>query len=341
MALEATIPHDAEELSALHEDVASEFWGGLLLLGDVIEHSFDAGAAQRAFRALLFDGGPGPWKLDREDLAAFEAQGWRDFLNDAMGSRIDIIEWVVGWRQAAEYAGQGICPGARLVGPSVEARREAVKALVQRAAQEIELGKIMHGERFLHLWRGVQARGALDGFGGLLTAEGLGLLSGAQPSQIRQAIAAGELTPAEDGGIPLGQARAWLARRREFRPSRWLNLDDDQWPVDRSKVLEPDAAGNVWVPQDADGVPFTPVHVVRVLNRTGGLRVTTGAKGYEVQHDSYADAFAALMAMEVPRWRRRNEAGNWGIVRARGNWVAVPLREIERQLVALGAEAGR
>ncbi|MGA0587729.1 hypothetical protein ACO2Q2_11450 [Dyella sp. KRB-257] len=41
---------------------------------------------------------------------------------------------------------------------------------------------------------------------------------------------------------------------------------------------------------------------------------TIGAKGEEIRVDSFPDALEALRKMKVPRWRRPNPQGNWGIV---------------------------
>lgn len=64
------------------------------------------------------------------------------------------------------------------------------------------------------------------------------------------------------------------------------------------------------VPVAADGSIFGP-H----LERNG--RYTVGAKGSEVQYDHFDAALAALREMDMPRWRRPNTAGNWGIVTGR------------------------
>ena len=73
--------------------------------------------------------------------------------------------------------------------------------------------------------------------------------------------------------------------------------------------------------------------------RRGRISITIGAKGEEVQHrDFYEEALTALAKMDVARWRRRNSAGNWGIVRARGAWVAVSKAEIDRQIAEKQAE---
>lgn len=65
------------------------------------------------------------------------------------------------------------------------------------------------------------------------------------------------------------------------------------------------------VPVAGDGSTFNPG-----IARNG--RYTVGAKGAEVQYVDFEEALAALRAMDKPRWRRPNAAGNWGIVSGRG-----------------------
>jgi hypothetical protein len=62
------------------------------------------------------------------------------------------------------------------------------------------------------------------------------------------------------------------------------------------------------IPYDRRGEAFDPV----TCCRDGGY--WAGPKGAETKHATYAAALAALRAMDVPRWRRPNRNGNWGIV---------------------------
>jgi len=47
-----------------------------------------------------------------------------------------------------------------------------------------------------------------------------------------------------------------------------------------------------------------------------------GANGEEVPHTTFEEALACLQSMATPRWRRPNDAGNWGIVSGR-DWKRV------------------
>lgn len=69
------------------------------------------------------------------------------------------------------------------------------------------------------------------------------------------------------------------------------------------------------VPVARDGTWFSPA-----LRRAGGY--TIGAKGEEQVVADYHQALAQLREMTVPRWRRPNPKGNWGIV-AGVSWESV------------------
>jgi hypothetical protein len=63
----------------------------------------------------------------------------------------------------------------------------------------------------------------------------------------------------------------------------------------------------VLLPVAKDGTWFGP-HLMRAG------QFTIGEKGDEQRVDSFEEALAGLRSMPVPRWRRPNPLGNWGIV---------------------------
>jgi hypothetical protein len=69
----------------------------------------------------------------------------------------------------------------------------------------------------------------------------------------------------------------------------------------------------VVVPIARDGSKFTPT-----LKRKTGFWI--GEKGAERTVETFEEALSEFRRMQVPRWRRPNEAGNWGIVAGVG-WV--------------------
>ncbi len=325
-----------DDLTDLHCEIASTLEEDLHRLGEVLECIFGEGPAHAALRALMVDScihGPA-----REEFRAeCDRLGWRAYLAERSGY-IDAVELTHKWREGAEYAGQGIAPRERSGGPvSLDDRKRRIEALIAYGQVMLRHGATLFGGDHLGIWKGVAARAAID-FGGTVTLEGVHLLSGVSLGAVRNAVSLGELQPDEAGNIPAEEAKAWLARRRDFCPSRWENPSDDQAPLDAETAVKGNDKGMISVPQDGEGTPFTPEHVVRTAKSGPGLSITVGAKGSEEQHRDFYEALAALTRMDVARWRRRNGAGNWGIVRARGPWVAVSKAEIDRQLAARAAE---
>jgi hypothetical protein len=68
---------------------------------------------------------------------------------------------------------------------------------------------------------------------------------------------------------------------------------------------------DIQVPFAKDGSFF---HPQLRKKRTGTY--TVGGKDNELTFDSFDDALAYLGTMSVAKWRRQNDAGNWGIVSA-------------------------
>jgi hypothetical protein len=330
------VPRDDDGLTDLHFRTAQDLLSGVERLGPVLTLTFGEEAATTALRALLVDS----CHIGRsrtEQRAFFDRLGWRAYLDeDGINDAVFLTQ---DWRDAAAYAGQGIAPDeAPGTPPSEEDRIRRIEELAARARVMLEGGDALFPNGNFDVWKGVLARHAID-FGGTVTVEGIQILSGLTLSAIRSAISLGQLNPDDNGSIASEEAKAWLGRRREFCPSRWTNLEDAGGVYSGSKAGEPDEHGMIYVPQDRDGVPFTPEHVVRAARSRPGLSITVGAKGEEEQYRDFYEALAALARMDVARWRRPNEFGNWGTVRARGAWVAVSKAEVDRQLAAKTAEA--
>lgn len=328
------LPNSDDGFTDLHLSIAMELDLRLAHLGRVLDLTFGQAPTRAALRALLVGDA-----ASTSALAAFDELGWQDFLEAERGRSVDFVALTQVWRDGAEYAAQGVAPREILHGSStLDDRRARIEALIAHAKAILECGDVLFGNRFNYVWRAVAARAAID-FGGVVSPEGIQLLSGVLPVAIRNAISKGELQLDTTGTIGAGQALKWLERRREFCPSRWTDLRDDQAILDRDNVTTANDEGMIFVPQDAEGKPFTPEYVVRAAKSGGGLSITVGLKGDERQFKDFYEALDALLQMDAPRWRRRNAAGNWGIVRARGAWVKVSKAEIDRQLAAKAAEA--
>lgn len=161
------------------------------------------------------------------------------------------------------------------------------------------------------------SRHAIDTGEGEVDLQSLALFGGVTEGRIRNILSSG------DGGLEkVGQrvtavsAAAWLKGRKEFFASIWQQSDEA-----RPEAPSPDFSDEVvFVPVAADGSFFHPG-----LARGGKFMV--GPKGGEVSHPSFAEALSALHRMATPRWRRPNEAGNWGIVSGR-DWKRIELHQL-------------
>jgi len=343
MAPEPTIPQTNDHLADLHYDIAGSFEYRLARLATSLAVLFGESTTRSAFASLLIPTSLSPEQRTRL-LQDLERDGIARFIHDqAPGGVIDTPEITSVCRQAAEYANQGCAPMERPdVEPSLEDRERRIRHLIEDVARLRPCSHALIGPEYDYIWDAFDARKAIDGFGGKAPLKGLRVLASLPMAVMRTAVSEGDLRPDQDGMLEPESALAWLVRRRQFCPSRWRNLADDQWPFDPKRALADDS-DTVLVPQDLEGTPFVPEFVVRPA-RGGGLSITIGKKGAETQLGDFHDALRRLSELartgDVPRWRRRNEAGNWGIVRARGAWVAVSKSEIARQLAALSSSGG-
>ena len=86
------------------------------------------------------------------------------------------------------------------------------------------------------------------------------------------------------------------------------------------------AASNGFV----DDVVFVPVAADTSFFNLGlarGGKLVIAGKGEGVSHSTFEEALGALHKMATPRWRRPNDAGNWGIVSGR-EWKRVGRRQL-------------
>lgn len=92
--------------------------------------------------------------------------------------------------------------------------------------------------------------------------------------------------------------------------SKQISLPKRKTQVPQAPASQPDDAALSLidiVPVARDGSWFSPR-----LHRSAGF--TIGAKGEEFVVATYPEALKQLRDMAVPRWRRPNSRGNWGIV---------------------------
>ena len=157
------------------------------------------------------------------------------------------------------------------------------------------------------------ARRSIERKTGLIEPVALAILGGVSEGRVRNLMSG---TSAEirsvDGKIPAADAERWLQGRAAFWPSIW---SEDPLLEKENEMTE------VRVPQASDGTVFHPG-----LRRRSGYMV--GEKGQELTIENYDAALRALSEMDVPRWRRPNSQGNWGIVKASG-WTLLSRRDLK------------
>jgi hypothetical protein len=255
--------------------------------------------------------------------------GWREYLDDQAWT--DWIELSQPIRDWACYGIEGaVFNGERQKLP----REERVRKLNDAAVSLLACGAPLLPDQGVWALHFVRARFVFD-FGGAFTLRDLQLLAQIGYPAVRNAAASGELILSKDGTVEHELGVQWLTRRRGFLPSRWRNPEDDQYPI---AFVGQDGGDTTQVPQCEDGL-FLPETTMRGNRKSGGMHVTIGAKGEEESVTDFFEALRKLARMPTPRWRRRNAAGNWGIVRARGAWVSVPTKLISKQLATMVSES--
>lgn len=156
------------------------------------------------------------------------------------------------------------------------------------------------------------ARRKIERQDGVVEPQALAILGGVSEGRVRNLTAGASAEIGSLGGkIPAVEAGRWLEGRGAYWPSIWSN---------EQELEEESEMDTVRVPQASDGTVFHPG-----LRRRSGYMV--GEKGNELTVKNYDAALKILEDMDVPRWRRPNSQGNWGIVKAIG-WTAFSRREL-------------
>ena len=189
---------------------------------------------------------------------------------------------------------------------------EAGVAFLERADIQRIAGKDNQLSKIVAL---AQSRWNLDHTTGDVDPASLAILGGLSEGRIRNMMSGeGRAFENTGGRISATSALAWLQDRPAFFNSIWQQPDDALVGAFGSDVMD----DVVFVPVAADGSLFHP-GLIR------GDKFTIGAKGGEVQYVTFEEALRALQSMVTPRWRRPNEAGNWGIVSGR-DWKRIERR---------------
>lgn len=180
-------------------------------------------------------------------------------------------------------------------------------AAVSTFAERADVQALGNGENaILRIANVSRSRLALDLGEGEVDVRSMSILGGVSEGRVRNLMAGGEptLERGAHGGITAISALAWLQKRQDFLASIWM--EDEESPVSE-KATPVDPSRMIFVPVARDGSTFHPG-----LRRSGVYQI--GAKGDERHFEGFEEALTALNAMPIPRWRRPNEHGNWGIV---------------------------
>ena len=316
----------------------------LKIVGDVLEAAFDPVTGARAMQALqlLIATAPNhavPWSSleDREasaewrdawgDLDAYDATCWPELLSRA--------------HDLNAFAYFGILPGWNAEDPNEEAQefinvpgyvRSTIERLTRFTAlfpkDRVSSGLVAVERTCL----AAEGRLKIDE-GESLTVHELAAVTSVTSKRLQNAIYAkteDAPIPGKDGLIAVQSAQRWLDAR-EYLPSIWREFIDGRcWETEGVETVEPNAPevdeqpdDYLFVPEARDGTIFSPN---RCRNPSGGY--TIGAKGAERHINDFDAALTALAAMPTPRWRRPNEAKNFGIVSAE-RWRRLSRRELQ------------
>lgn len=239
------------------------------------------------------------------DVGHPDAETWRDAMEDA-SAFCGVLPISGRFYDAVLYGLYGVTPEEVALEDRAAWLDELVTEITGFAARSDV--REMGTENVLQRIAGLAAsRHAIDFGRGEVDLRSMAILGGITEGRVRNLLS-GENSPLErgpKGGIVAMSAAAWLQKKKGFLPSIW---GEEELPPDDS-TAGPEIAPErmIFVPVARDGSMFTPD-----LMRNGAYRI--GEKGAEEDLASYDEALSRLNAMPVPRWRRPNEKGLWGIV---------------------------
>ncbi len=248
---------------------------------------------------------------------------WRELLGDAMPNIYDIWPIARQLNEVAAYAVYGVLLRDDI---ELEHRKDYIRKLVLSAVEFIGTSPISQWKLtdrpqdipLTGLVRLAENRLALD-IGESVDPAALAEFGGVSEGRVRNMMSGSERKFGSEGGrVPATDALAWLRDRPEFFNSIWA-----QDIVKEESQLISDSDEVFFLPVGRDGTPFHPG-----LIRGGSY--TIGIKGSESHITDFSIALQELQRMPVPSWRRPNEIGNWGIIRA-AEWkrfTSVDLNEL-------------
>lgn len=244
------------------------------------------------------------------------AETWRDAVDDILAAG---TAWPISQRldDALLYGMFGVTPEAIPANDRSEWIAHLVKNVTDFADRP-DVRALSGGRNAIILIADLAAsRHALDTGHGEVDIHSMSVFASVSEGRIRNLMsgAEGSLERGPNGGIVAMSALTFLQKRKDFLQSIWAEEEEAEEPEPMTPI---DAERAIFVPVARDGSIFNPG-----LIRGGAYQI--GAKGEEQHFTSFNDALAALNTMPVPRWRRPNEKGHWGIV------SGVAWQRVERQ----------
>lgn len=235
-----------------------------------------------------------------------EVETWREAMDD-VSAFFDVLPISVRFRDAVLYGHYGVTPADIPDEERAVWLQELVSDVTAFAARS-DVVHLNEGDNALVRIADLAcSRLAIDFGEGEVDLRSMAVLGGITEGRVRNLLsdANSKLERGAGGGINAMSAAAWLQKKKGFLTSIWHEVDTIAEPQDEGAAVTPDRV--IFVPVARDGSMFTPD-----LLRNGVYRI--GAKGAEEDVADFSSALARLNAMPVPRWRRPNENGLWGIV---------------------------
>lgn len=240
------------------------------------------------------------------DIAYPEVEAWRDAMDD-VSAFFDVLPISVRFRHAVLYGHYGVTPTEIPDDERAVWLQELVSDVTAFAARS-DVAHLNDGDNALvRIADLARSRLAIDFGEGEVDLRSMAVLGGITEGRVRNLLSDANslLERGANGGIKAMSAAAWLQKKKGFLASIWHEADKTAEPQDEGEAVALERM--FFVPVARDGSMFTPD-----LLRNGVYRI--GAKGAEEDVADFSTALARLNAMPVPRWRRPNEKGLWGIV---------------------------
>lgn len=292
---------------------------------------YGTGAACAVLRALPLQQAQMPAEVE----ANLAARDWRAVM-EYDRTEEEIFDWQeigADLAHAYAYVRNGEAPGrnpdeARQQLDALLRRLRALSASFSPGLRQ-EVGPPLADVAELH--DAGEARWAMDN-GKPVDPAHLAALAVVKPKTLANLIASRQLATDADGKVPAAVALEYCKRRKEFVPSWWQTWQDPAFDATAAPAASPVLDEQVFVPVDADGLPFLP-DLARP-SRDGTPQYAIGEKANPEYVVDYWEALSRLARMPVPRWRRPNAQRNWGLVSAQDSWRRYSKADLERMVLA-------